>query len=263
MKHALSIIFFTVFVTGMYCYVGQLVPQKEVYPPKSAEVRVDMSTTEMVDAGRTIVEGKGTCLTCHNTSARFPNLNGVGERAKSRRQGYSDLDYLAESLYEPGAYIVETFAPGMPPVNKPPINLSDQEILCVLAYLQTLGGTASVSMQTKLKYQGSAGAAAPAAAEGGAGEDKLDGKGLVAKYGCMACHSFDAPVRLVGPSLYDAGKRLTPPEIYESIMNPDAKITEGFPPAVMGATLNGTGFFDKANPKQVKLIVEYLSSLKG
>ena len=57
-----------------------------------------------------------------------------------------DVHYLAESLYHPDAYIVPGFNPGMPIINKPPIGLTDKEILCVIAWLQSLGGTPSVTM---------------------------------------------------------------------------------------------------------------------
>ena len=40
----------------------------------------------------------------------------------------------------------------MPPANQPPIGLSDQEILCVIATLQSMGGSPTVTIQTKLKY---------------------------------------------------------------------------------------------------------------
>ena len=49
----------------------------------------------------------------------------------------------------------------MPPVNQPPIGLTDQEILCVIAALQTLGGTPTVTLKTTHKYSGGAEAAAP------------------------------------------------------------------------------------------------------
>ena len=65
-------------------------------------------------------------------------------------------------MYDPTAYVVAGFPPAMPPINKPPIGLTDQEILCVIAYLQTLGGTPTVTLQTKHHYNG--GAAAPGAA---------------------------------------------------------------------------------------------------
>ncbi len=40
----------------------------------------------------------------------------------------------------------------MPPVNMPPIGLTDQEILCVIAALQAQGGKPTVTMQTTHKY---------------------------------------------------------------------------------------------------------------
>lgn len=158
MKNVLKLVAFTVLVTCFYAYIGQMVPQKEVYPPKDREIRTDMTTNEMVDAGQEIVGGKGTCLGCHTMGAdkpgRFPDLGGIGARAGSRKPGMSDVEYLAECLYEPNAYIVPGFNPGMPQINKAPIALSDGEILAVIAYLQSLGGEPTVTMKTKLKYAG-------------------------------------------------------------------------------------------------------------
>src|SRR4030095_7319876 len=100
-------------------------------------------------------EGEGLCLTCHTIgksgALRFPDLAGVDTRAKTRVAGLNDVEYLAQSMYEPLAYVVPGFPPAMPPINKPPIGLTDQEILCVIAYLQTLGGTPTVTLQTDRK----------------------------------------------------------------------------------------------------------------
>jgi mono/diheme cytochrome c family protein len=160
--------------TGFYTYVGQMVPQKEVQPPQDATIRADMTSAEMATVGRQIMEAKGFCLTCHTIGKaqgpyRFPDLAGVDSRVKSNqggrlhKPGMTDVDYFAEAMYEPTAYVVEGFPPAMPPINKPPIGLNDQEILCVIAYLQTLGGTPTVTMQTKHAYNGGA-AAVPAGA---------------------------------------------------------------------------------------------------
>ena len=65
---------------------------------------------------------------------------------------------MAQSMYEPDVYIVQGFNPGMPAINKPPIGLTDQEILCVLSYLQTLGGTPTVTLQTSHRYYKAPGA---------------------------------------------------------------------------------------------------------
>ena len=159
-----------VVTTAFYTYVGQMVPQKEVQPPAEVVVKGDLSTADMAKLGREIMEGKGLCLTCHTIgksgALRFPDLDGVAARARTRVPGLNDVDYFAQSLYEPDAYIVPGFNPGMPPINKPPIGLTDQEILCVFAYLQSLGGTPSVTLQTTHRYLSGAPAAAPAAAPG-------------------------------------------------------------------------------------------------
>ena len=165
--------------TAFYGYVGQLVPQKEVQAPQETTFTGDMSPADMAKLGRTIMEGKGFCLTCHTIGKttgpfRFPDLAGVDVRAKSRVPGLNDVEYFAQSMYEPAAYVVAGFPPAMPPINKPPIALTDQEILCVIAYLQSLGGTSTVTLQTKHHYNsgaatpGAAPAPAPAPAPGGA-----------------------------------------------------------------------------------------------
>jgi hypothetical protein len=54
----------------------------------------------------------------------------------------------------------------MPAINKPPIGLTNQEILCVMAYLQSLGGTATITLQTTHRFNGGAGAAVAGNAAG-------------------------------------------------------------------------------------------------
>jgi hypothetical protein len=154
--------------TGFYAYVGQMVPQNEVQPPPtSIVIPADLTPAQMVPVGRQIMDTKGLCFTCHTVgrsgALRFPDLAGVDERAKTRVPGLSDVDYFAQSMYEPEAFIVPGFNPGMPVINRPPIGLTDQEILCVIAYLQSLGGTPTVTLQTAHRYYTPAGGA-PAAA---------------------------------------------------------------------------------------------------
>jgi mono/diheme cytochrome c family protein len=166
--------------TGFYTYVGQMVPQKEVYPPKETLIKADITTAEMTTIGKEIFEGKGLCTTCHTIGKkagpfRFPDLENVAVRAKTREPGLSDIDYFAQTMYEPDAFIVPGFNPGMPPINKPPIGLTDQEILCVMAFLQSLGGTPSVTLATTHHYLGpgaavTASASAPAAPSAGAAQ---------------------------------------------------------------------------------------------
>ena len=165
--------------TAFYAYVGQLVPQKEVQPPQEIQIKTDLTTAEMVPVGRAIMDTKGLCFTCHTIGKsgvlRFPDLDGVASRAPSRVPGLDDVEYFAQSLYQPDAFIVAGFNPGMPAINKPPIGLTDQEILTVIAYLQSLGGTPTVTLQTIHRYNAPPGGTAapptapvPGTAPGGA-----------------------------------------------------------------------------------------------
>ena len=167
--HPIRVAALVLVTTAFYAYVGQMVPQKEVQPPQETAIGSDMTTADMVRVGRDIMNGKGICLTCHTVgksgALRFPDLGGIGAAAATRVAGMSDVDYLAQSMYEPTAFVVPGFPPAMPAVNLPPIGLTDQEILCVIAALQSLGGTPTVTMQTTHRYlKGSApGAAQPQA----------------------------------------------------------------------------------------------------
>ncbi len=268
MKTALKIFAFTILVSAFYSYVGQMVPQKITYPPEETVIGANLSTDEMVTIGQQITGGKGTCLTCHtigshDSGLRFPDLGNIGAIAGDRREGQTDVQYIAESMYDPNAYIVEGFVAGMPQVSRPPIALSDEEILTVIAYLQSLGGTPTVTMDTKLEWQGQApaqpAAATPAVAPGVVGT----GPEIVAKYFCATCHNFDADVAGAGPSLVSVGSRLSKAEIYESIMDPDAVVADGFAPGIMTATLNAQGFYDKISTKELQALVDYLNSLEG
>jgi hypothetical protein len=108
----------------------------------------------MVKVGQEVMNGKGLCFTCHTLGKtegpfRFPDLSGVDVRAKTRVPGLSDVEYFAQTIYDPSAFIVPGFNPGMPVINKPPIGLTDQEILCVIAYLQSLGGMPTVTLKRR------------------------------------------------------------------------------------------------------------------
>lgn len=278
MMNAVKIFGFTILVAAFYSYVGQMVPQAVTYPPEETELGEDMTVEQLVEAGAEIVAGKGTCLGCHTTSGetggRFPDLANIGAVAGERRDGYSDVEYLAESLYEPDVFVVEGFLPGMPPVHQPPIDLSDDEILAVIAYLQSLGGEPTVTLETELRWQSEENSEAAqaqsgsdqpqtAATAGPSADADMSGEELFQTYLCNTCHSISEPAEMIGPSLHDLGSRMSRAEIYESILEPDAEVAEGYSPGLMSAQLNATGFYDRISSQQLRRLVEFLATREG
>ena len=238
--------------TGFYTWVGQLVPQKEVHPPEVVEIAKDISADEMVEIGQEIFNGKGICNTCHKIGGsgpqRFPDLGGIGSRAASQIPGMNGLQYLTQTLYEPDVFIVPGYNPGMPAVNKPPIGLTDDEILTVIAYLQSLGGTPTVTMETDLFAEnGAAGGDAPADTTVAAADSSLPDTPLTG-FGCLSCHHVDqAGEKNGGPSLYDIGGRLNRSAILTGITdhpNPPSELSS--------VTVN-----------DLQAMVDYLTELKG
>ena len=156
MPVSLNVILLVVGSSLFYTYVGQLVPQKQLMPPAEVAIAADLTTDQMVKVGLEVVQQKGLCLTCHTVGGsgphRYPDLAGVSDRAKSRVAGMDQLHYLAQSLCEPDAFVVPGFAPGMPTIHKPPVGLSQEELHAVIAWLQSLGGTPTITMGEKLPY---------------------------------------------------------------------------------------------------------------
>lgn len=84
------------------------------------------------------------------------------------------------------------------------------------------------------------------------GRSNLGGAKLLVKYMCQICHFFDSFVKLIGPSLYDVGKRLDKVVLMESITKLDAVITEGYVSGLMGTTLTGLGFYKNVTEIELK-----------
>lgn len=269
----------TVGATLFYTWVGQLVPQKEVQPPEVVEMSQDMSTEQLVEIGQEIFDGKGICATCHTIGSsgalRFPDLDGIATRAADQVPGMGQVEYLAQSLYEPNAHIVPGFAPGMPEIDKPPIGLSDDEIRAVIAYLQTLGGEATMTMATSLPFAEGAEATSdidpPGAGDAPPGADPAEGAGAVAgpaervaaaltdeeieaagaggpglftRYGCDDCHATEP-----GGELTLVGTGGSAQQLFVEIVDHD-------PP------LDGT-VASRMTLEEVRALARYLASLGG
>lgn len=119
------------------------VPQVGWRPQVLGEITPEMGPADLARVGEVLVRDRG-CLICHvidpsqgrTQPVRAPNLAGVGSRSK--------VDYLAESLYQPGAKVVEPYPNIMPPATEPPANLKYEEVTAVVNYLLSLGGSPRV-----------------------------------------------------------------------------------------------------------------------
>jgi mono/diheme cytochrome c family protein len=78
--------------------------------------------------------------------------------------------------------------------------------------------------------------------------------------GCSSCHTLQAAgaTGTVGPNLDETLPGMSPAEVEESITDPDAKITKGFPKGVMPQT-----YGDDIDPKDLSDLVKFLLDSAG
>jgi len=147
-------------------------------------------------------------------------------------------------------------------VAMPNFNLNDDDLQNVVIFLLGLQEETIAWPKKSFAQKASTGTQTAGLEDAAAWAGK-SGEELVKLGGCIACHKVDGPENLVGPSLWDIGVRKEKDYIRESILDPDKVLAPGFPPAVMKATLAGTGFYQKLSVDGLDRMVEYLSSLKG
>jgi len=138
---------FVSIVLGLFSLMSLAVPQMASLPP--AEETIDIAAiktpTDIAELGQTIFFSKGQCALCHSIgpseSARCPDLKGIGAKLSK--------EFLYESLTDPQAFVYQDYRHGgvpkeypatMPPIDKDPIGLSNNEILAIIAFLQQMSG---------------------------------------------------------------------------------------------------------------------------
>jgi cytochrome c2 len=95
--------------------------------------------------------------------------------------------------------------------------------------------------------------------------DAAAGEATFTSAGCAACHSLQPDLTIVGPSQAGVGARAASRipgytaemYIYESIVNPNAHVVEGFQPGLMPAT-----FKDTLKPEDIANLIAFLLTLK-
>jgi len=112
---------------------------------------------ELVQVGQKIFFGKGQCALCHTLTGegrgKCPDLQGAGARLTR--------EFIYETLTKPDAYIKldfdspesKKYPARMPTINKPPIGLTEQEMLTVISFIQSQGGEVTVRPEEVAKGQ--------------------------------------------------------------------------------------------------------------
>ena len=89
-----------------------------------------------------------------------------------------------------------------------------------------------------------------------AGEKLFNQTVIGAQAGCATCHSLDAGVVIVGPSLDGIGNR-GEDYLKESILDPDAQLVDGFPAGTMPQVWG-----DELTSEQIDQLVAFMLTLK-
>lgn len=265
-KAFLRSVVFVLIVLAIYIYIA------EVITDISGQAhRGSVAAGVGPEQGREIFFGKGKCSTCHSlgnegSAIRCPNLGVLeggkppfdmpiiqraalraAERSKATGQTYTPMDYILESHYDPGAYVVEGFKNEMPVIWKAPIELSADEEVSVDAFLMSLGGEVDIAAITNSPIFAKIKAGIKSLeGEGGGGSAKFAPylKGDPAKGAeiffnpnsqtpCAKCHTAKDAAGVirggkVGPELTNVAGSRTPQFIIESVMDPSANIASGF-----------------------------------
>ncbi len=234
-KSMLKITAFGIVVIGFYIYITMYVAGL------SGTGGGESAGGVSPEAGEKIFWGDGQCSTCHKigtsgSATRGPDQDGLAGRAEERAKELglpSGLDYLVESMVEPEKYIVKGYDKIMPKVYDPPIVLSREKILAVIAYLQTLGGEADVNAIMKFKDKIPEASkkkvkpwVAPMVVDAKEGEKVFfdDTRPVT----CGKCHVVNGRGKKVGPELTGIGAIQTAEYFLESVLKPSAKIVKGY-----------------------------------
>jgi cytochrome c2 len=267
MKTVFNVSGFIVIIVALIAGFASMIPQVESPAPQVLEISGDLAGTELAALGQEVLESpEAGCLACHaigREGLRAPDLGGIGSRAAERVPGQSAEAYLFESITDPCSFVVDGYDCIMPQTLAQ--TLGSAKVTAVIAYLQSLGGEITVSLSADAAVEtegGTAGIAGTTAEE------------IIANAGCAACHTIEAigAAGIVGPDLSHVGARLTPEEIRQSILTPDAVIAEECPQRDEAGNVSSTGacpegimpqdLGDRLSGMQLETVVAFLSELK-
>ena len=260
-------------VLGFFVWFSNWIPQIRWEPPRTRTITAQMTPVELARIGAVLLRERG-CLTCHTIEpgvgakgqGRGPNFaNLAARRATGVAGGPSDMVmYLTQSLYEPGAYLVEGYANIMPVSTRPPSKLTYEEVTAVVNFLMSLGGSPTVKIGAlpRPPEQVVPVAAAPATS---VSTGTVDVNAVLEKHNCLTCHALKLGEDRPGPPFVlatlreNAAARGLSFDAYliESIVQPRAFVRGNFSPDLMPADY-GT----QLTAGELHALVAFLSSLE-
>lgn len=239
----LKMVIFAAVVLAAFSYMAFSIPQQASLPPVKEKIDPTAIKTkgDLIAMGRKLFFGKGQCALCHSIgrseAARCPDLTGIG--AKLTRE------FLYESLTHPETFTYldytadppRPFPAEMPRINRPPVDLTEPELLAVIAFVQSLGGEVTIEPKELAAFL------PPPAVQG----DPMAGREVAKQMQCQSCHQ-NLPAML--------GKYAEPRALRAAIIRPAGGEggEEGKPPH--------EGFDRKLSVRELDDLLAYLQELR-
>jgi cytochrome c2 len=261
---------FVILIVAAIAGFASLIPQLESPAPAALEISADLTGPELAALGLDVYESpEAGCTACHaqgREGLRGPDLAGIGAAAAGRVAGETAEVYLRQSIVDPCAHLIEGYDCIMPPTLLQ--TLGEAKVTALVAYMQSLGGEVTV------KYTGEETAAGSnTGSEGSAGGvPGVTAHEILAGAGCGGCHALEeSSPPGIGPGLAHLGADLSPEEIRQAILDPDAVVSTYCPAkdeagnATTGACPPGLmpkDYGQRLTAAQLETLVVYLSMLK-
>lgn len=245
---------------GFYTMLANSIPQVESDVPTELSFTGAVTPEQLVAAGEELYKGAGQCTSCHGLGTRAPNLVAdekgtglIGARCGARVSGQDCKTYLHESLVRPTAHVVQGYEPIMPDMSR---TMSANQIWALVAYLQSLGGTVTVSASD---LPSETEAAAGGGVKSALATESLEPQQILQANNCFACHKLGDQGGAIGPSFDGVGSRRTAEFIRRSILLPNADTSAGY--AQVAGTMP-TNFGTLMNAAQLEAVVAFLGGRK-
>ena len=258
LRTSVNIFVTVILVLGLYTWVSNAIPQVESEVPATLTITADVTPEQLVSSGEELFLGAANCTSCHGLGTRAPNLRQsheaegpIGARCATRVPGQDCKAYIYESMIDPTAYLVEGFPAIMLDQRR---TLSNDQIWALVAYMESLGGTVTVSYADIDATRSGEGAPAPADARF-TSTDPLE---IMEHHVCLQCHGLEGPDTDLGPTFEGIGSRRSKEEIWRSILDPRAEFAPGFE----GVTTMPDIFGEDLTAAQLGALVDFLFSLK-